>query len=111
MCIIKTYFYDWMMHIMAGTANGRKSVILRIVLLVFAVYSIISLFNLQMQLIELKQELSDNIAIKEATELEIAEMVRLLDSGTEAQLIEKAARERLGYVYPEEQIHIDLSGQ
>lgn len=96
---------------MTGFKPRRKSYILRILLLIFAVYSIISLVNLQTQLIELKQELKSNTAIKEATELEIKEMTRLLDSGTEAELIEKAARERLGYVYPEEQIHIDLSGQ
>lgn len=96
---------------MTGSTPHRKSFVLRILLLVFAIYSIISLLNLQMQLVELKQELKSNTAIKEATELEIKEMTRLLDSGTEAELIEKAARERLGYVYPEEQIHIDLSGQ
>ncbi len=96
---------------MTGSQPRRKSIVLRILLLVFAVYSIISLLNLQMQLVELKQELKSSTAVKEATELEIKEMTRLLDSGTEAELIEKAARERLGYVYPEEQIHIDLSGQ
>ena len=35
---------------------------------------------------------------------------RLLETGDEKELIERAARERLGYVYPDEQVFIDPSG-
>ena len=89
----------------------RKSVLLRVLLLVFSVYIIISLTNLQMQLIERKRELKSGEALLAAKELKTEELLRLLDSGTEAELIEKAARERLGYVYPNEQVFVDLSGQ
>lgn len=96
---------------MSGASKGRKSIILRILLLVFSVYIIISLTNLQVQLIERKKELKSGEAVLEAKNLQISELVRLLDSGNEAELIEKAARERLGYVYPDEQVYVDLSGQ
>lgn len=96
---------------MSRVAAKRKSIILRILLLVFSVYIIISLTNLQMQLIERKRELKSGEALLAAKELQTKELLRLLDSGTEAQLIEKAARERLGYVYPDEQVFVDLSGQ
>lgn len=96
---------------MARSGGKRKSVILRILLLVFSVYIIISMTNLQIQLIDRTRELKSGEALLEAKNLQIEELVRLLDSGTEAELIEKAARERLGYVYPEEQVYVDLSGQ
>lgn len=96
---------------MAKTPNGRKSIILRVLLLVFSVYIIVSLTNLQVQLVNRKKELKSGEAVLEAQNLQISELVRLLDSGTEAELIEKAARERLGYVYPDEQVYVDLSGQ
>ncbi len=89
----------------------RKSILLRVLLLVFSVYIIISLTNLQMQLIERKRELKSGEALLAAKELKTEELLRLLDNGTEAELIEKAARERLGYVYPNEQVFVDLSGQ
>ena len=96
---------------MARSGGKRKSVILRILLLVFSIYIIISMTNLQIQLIDRTRELKSGEALLEAKNLQIEELVRLLDSGTEAELIEKAARERLGYVYPEEQVYVDLSGQ
>ena len=34
----------------------------------------------------------------------------MLDSDSDTQLIEKAARERLGYIYADEQVFIDISG-
>ena len=42
--------------------------------------------------------------------LKINELVNLLENGTESDFIEKAARERLGYVYSDEKVYIDLSG-
>ncbi len=96
---------------MAQAGRKRKSVILRILLVAFSVYIILSLTNLQIQLIDRKRELKNGEALLEAKNLQIKELVRLLDEGDEAKLIEKAARERLGYVYPDEQVYIDLSGQ
>ena len=44
------------------------------------------------------------------TTIKVEELTRLLEEGDEKELIEKAARERLGYVYPNEQVFIDPSG-
>ena len=38
------------------------------------------------------------------------ELKALLEDGSKTKIIDKAARERLGYVYPDEQIFIDISG-
>ena len=34
----------------------------------------------------------------------------MLSDGTEEEYIERIAREKLGYAYPEEQVLIDISG-
>ena len=96
---------------MASTGKNRKSIIFRIIFLAFTIYIIISLTSLQVQLIGLKRELNSKTAHYNELNLEIEEALHLLDSGNETELIEKTARERLGYYYPDEEIHIDISGQ
>ena len=96
---------------MASTGKNRKSIIFRILFLSFTVYIIISLTSLQVQLIGLKRELNSKTARYNELNLEIEEALHLLDTGNETELIEKTARERLGYYYPDEEVHIDISGQ
>ncbi len=90
---------------MSGNSLGRRSIILRLLLLAFTVYIIISLTDLQIQLIGLKRELGQKTAELNEINLEIDEVLHLLDSGNERELIEKTARERLGYFYPDEEIY------
>ncbi len=96
---------------MAYTGKKRKSILLRILFLIFTIYMIISLTSLQVQLIGLKRELNTKTAHYNEINLEFQEALHLLDSGNETELIEKTARERLGYYYPDEEVHIDISGQ
>lgn len=96
---------------MIAVKKRRKSVILRLLLLAFSVYILISLINYQVQLTNHRRDLAEKQSTLEAKNLEVSELKRLLESGTESQLIERAARERLGYVYPDEQVYVDLSGQ
>ncbi len=88
----------------------NKSIIFRIIVLVFCGYFIITLTNLWNSLNEKKQELKKlNLEYSEKLN-DVEELKALLESETNTQLIEKAARERLGYVYSNEQIFIDISG-
>ena len=96
---------------MAYVAKKRKSIIFRIIFLLFTIYILISFTSLQVQLIGLKSELNSKMAHYNEINLEIQEALHLLDNGNETKLIEKAARERLGYYYPDEEVHIDISGQ
>lgn len=96
---------------MAYAGKNRKSIIFRILFLAFTIYIIISLTSLQVQLIGLKRELNSKTARYNELNLEIDEALHLLDSGNETEFIEKAARERLGYYYPDEEVYIDISGQ
>lgn len=96
---------------MVAVKKRRKSVILRLLLLAFSVYILVSLIHYQVQLTNHRSDLAEKQSTLEAKSLEVSELERLLESGTESQLIERAARERLGYVYPDEQVYVDLSGQ
>ncbi|MDD4699488.1 MAG: septum formation initiator family protein [Oscillospiraceae bacterium] len=95
---------------MSTKPQKRKSVLLRLILLLFSVYIIGSLGNLQIELINSRKELESLTAEQTEKSIKVNELVTLLDNGTEADFIEKAARERLGYVYADEQVYIDLSG-
>lgn len=96
---------------MAYTGKKRKSIIFRILFLAFTVYIIISFTSLQVELIGKRREESSKNAYYNEINLKIEEAKYLLESGNETELIEKAARERLGYYYPDEEVYIDISGQ
>lgn len=95
---------------MSAKKSKGKSVLLRILLLSFAIYVSVTLIKLQINLINVKQELKERESYLKETTIKVEELTRLLEEGDEKELIEKAARERLGYVYPNEQVFIDPSG-
>ena len=88
----------------------ESSVILKLLCLGVCVYVFANLVNLWSTLNESQAELR---ALKEeyaATENDIAELKAMLADESNAQIIEKAARERLGYIFSDEQVFIDVSG-
>lgn len=87
-----------------------RSILLRVLLLGFAIYISVTLIDLQVDLIKSKNELEEREAYLKETTVRVEELTRLLEEGDEKALIEKAARDRLGYVYPNEQVFIDPSG-
>lgn len=88
----------------------NKSVIIRLLVLGVCVYMIATLAGLWNTLNESKQKLA-SLEEQYATEkYEIDELRALLESDSDNKIIEKAARERLGYVYSDEQVYIDISG-
>lgn len=88
----------------------NKSVIVRLLVLGVCVYMIATLAGLWNTLNESKQKLA-SLEEQYATEkYEIDELRAMLESDSDNKIIEKAARERLGYVYSDEQVYIDISG-
>lgn len=88
----------------------NKSVIVRLLVLGVCVYMIATLAGLWNTLNESKQKLA-SLEEQYATEkYEIEELRAMLESDSDNKIIEKAARERLGYVYSDEQVYIDISG-
>ena len=95
---------------MAQGKRRRKSVILRLTLLAFSVYTIVLLGQLEGQLAESRTRLADLENQTTQQKLKNQELLHLLENGDEKALIERAARDRLGYVYADERVYTDMSG-
>ena len=89
----------------------KKSILWRLLIIAISVYMIVTLVGLWSNLNESKATLKDLEAQAAAKQTEIEELEKLLEDGSHSELIERAARERLGYVYSDEQIFIDISGK
>ena len=90
--------------------RNNKSILLLLMILGVCVYMIATLSGLWNTLNKSRKELD---ALKEqyaAEQNDIEELRAMLEDGSESKIIEKAARERLGYIYPDEQVFIDISG-
>lgn len=88
----------------------NKSILLRILILGVCVYMIATLSGLWSTLNESQKELESLNAQYDAEQNDIDELRAMLEDGSQSKIIEKAARERLGYIYPDEQVFIDISG-
>ena len=88
----------------------QRSIILKVFCLFVCAYVFVSLINLWSTLNESQSELKALKAEYAATENDIAELKAMLADESNTQIIEKAARERLGYIYSDEQVFVDISG-
>ncbi len=95
---------------MASGTKRQSSIILRVVLLLFAVWMIYYLGSLIKDYSSLQKEYEVTLAKRDELALEVKEKANLLENGNDADFIERAAREKLGYVYPDEHKYIDISG-
>ncbi|MBR3961699.1 MAG: septum formation initiator family protein [Clostridia bacterium] len=95
---------------MKKNQKKKGSFILRFAAIALSVYMIFSLCTLWQKLAEEQNSLAQLEKIKAEKTAQIEYLSNLLESGNEKKIIEKAARERLGYVYADEQIFIDVSG-
>lgn len=95
----------------ANNGPHRHSITVRIALLCAMVYLIVANANLQIELARNQKELSDLYSDKATVELKNQELTNLIENGTEADYIERAARDRLGYVYANEEVFTDISGK
>lgn len=98
---------------MARNTNVRKNdkrIIFKISILLLAVYLIFSMISLQSQLVEQRKILRERQ--NQITELKASneEIKSLLENGSENELIERAAREKLDFVYINEEIYEDIKG-
>ncbi len=89
--------------------KGKGSVILRVSIFALSIYMIITLGILWSKLSGKQNELNRLTEIRNQKTNQIASIKAMLN-GSEKEIIEKAARERLGYVYADEQVYKDKSG-
>ena len=91
------------------TGKKNKSIILRVLGLCVALYFVFSLSSLWTDLVKGKENLEAIRGEISATDRKIGEYKELRSEGNETKIIEKAARERLGYDFEDEQVYIDVS--
>ncbi len=95
----------------ANSSPRRHSIIVRVALLGAMVYLIVANTNLQIELSRKQAELDDIYSSKTTVEFKNQELANLIENGTESDYIERAARDRLGYVYANEEVFTDISGK
>lgn len=88
----------------------RKSIIVRLIVLGVSAYFIFSLIGLGDDLVEVKSELTKLQQQLNEKVLYKDELIALMDEDSYDDIIEKAARERLGWVFGDETIFKDTSG-
>ncbi|WP_077534483.1 FtsB family cell division protein [Massiliimalia massiliensis] len=91
-------------------ARGLKGIIVAVALLVFTIYVVISLILIGNDIKAKRQEtveLQAQIVDKETINKELQD---LIDNGADAEYIIKIAKEKLGLVYPDERVYVDISG-
>lgn len=86
------------------TAKSRHghSILIRLALLAFSIYLIVSMWNIHAELTEKRQQLASTTSMLETVTLRNEELTNLLRNGSDKDIIERAARDRLGYVYKDE---------
>ena len=95
---------------MKQTRRRKKSFIVRFIVLGVSVFMIATLSGLLNTYKKDMAELKRLEAERDTMQLEIEQLRALLDSDSHLAIIEKAARERLGFVYTDEEVYFDSSG-
>ena len=88
----------------------NKSIILRLLIIAVCCYFTLTLADLWGELNDRRKELAELKNEEARLSEEIEEYQALLDSDSDNEIIEKAARERLGYIQSGEQVFVDISG-
>ena len=88
----------------------NKSILLRLFILFVCGYFTATLASLWGSLNDSLEELENLKSRLAEEESEVAELSAMLESDSDDAIIERAARERLGYIYSDEQIFVDISG-
>ena len=95
---------------MAKKRKRKSSFFVKVVTFCFIVCAAVAFIQTQSDVVSKRRELA---ALEESIKLQQAsndEVKRILDGGTNLEYIERIAREKLGYAYPDEKIFIDRSG-
>ncbi|WP_416201024.1 MAG: Septum formation initiator [Thermocaproicibacter melissae] len=98
-----------MMKLIKGQ-KPRKSILLRVAIVAFAIYAIMLLVQQQAEINAKKQELASVEQQIKIQEIKNDDLRNALGSG-QSDYIEKAARESLGYSKPGERVFVNIAGK
>lgn len=95
---------------MAKRRKRRANWLMRLIMLCTVICVAVSLISMQVEVTSKRRDLAALEREIYRQEMENAEIKRILDGGTDREYIERVARDKLGYAYPDERIFIDRSG-
>ena len=91
--------------------SGMFKFAISLAVFVFACYTVFSMVSLQAELVQVRSQLSERKTAIEQKSAENENLKKLIKSGSEKDLIERMAREKLGYVYAGEEIFQNTEGK
>lgn len=91
--------------------SDKSGLFFRVALLIFAIYTLYSMISLQSELVAVRAELKQKQEEIAQRQISNEELENLLSNGTQKELIERAARDKLDYVYANEEVYEDISGK
>lgn len=89
---------------------GRKSLMLRLCIFAFVVYAVVLLIDMQIDIANRNRQLNELAQRVETQRISNKELERQLAMGMDQEHIERVARERLGFIAPDETVFVDVSG-
>ena len=92
-------------------ATGLPRLLFRAFLVAVGGWLAVSLALNRVEIASRRQELQDVQAQLEAQRQQNEELTRVLESGSDQEIIERVARDKLGYAEPGERVFIDVTGQ
>ena len=84
---------------------------MRLAIVSFTVYMLITIIGLQADIRKSEEQLAELEAQVTEQQLVNDEIERLIAGGNDEESAERIAREKLGYVMPDEKVYIDMSGK
>ena len=84
---------------------------MRLAIVSFTVYMLITIIGLQADIRKSEEQLAELEAQVTEQQLGNDEIERLIAGGNDEESAERIAREKLGYVMPDEKVYIDMSGK
>ncbi len=94
----------------ARTRKHNDSIFIKLLAIAFSIHMVITLGSVCARLGERRQVLKELQDEYDRKLYETAQLKQLLEDGSTSELVVRAARERLGYVYSDEEVYIDISG-
>lgn len=82
-----------------------------IAVLCVVAYLAISLISAQFDLMTKRQQLASLSQQQQRVEMETEDIRYILENETEAEYVERVAREKLGYANPNETVYKDIQGE
>ncbi len=89
----------------------RVGLIAKVLITAFAVYAAVTLVNLQLRINAAAAEQEELQAELDAQKLVCAELTDAINGEDQEEYIAQIARDSLGYIYPGEQVYVDISSK